>query len=183
MGSVEMNLERILDLALLFGVVVAISLVIVGIPAAALKAVAGTMGAPSRKGVVSRSILWGALVGVLAIAVQMTANFSIQRVPDWRAAVAAFGGWQWTMVGFVVLTAMAVAVDYGMVLRPLRPRLSLLSTACFLLFSNIWVMEGAWLLGSFNQMTLFPSCFDPATKRIVQTFSEPRPETCEELSD
>ncbi len=179
-----MDLERLLSLLFLFGVVSAISLVIVGVPAALLKSLAAaTLGAPSRKGLVLRSIVWGAMVGIVMIAVQMTVQQSALRTPDLRSAITALGGEPWTEIGFAVLTVLAISVDYWMVVRRLQPRVTLLHTACFLLFSNLWVVEGAWLLGAFHQMTLFPDCYDPATKRIVETYSEPRPEGCEELSD
>jgi hypothetical protein len=144
---------------------------------------AATIGAPDRKGLVLRSVLWGAVVGLVAIAIQMAVNYHAVRTPDWRTTIAALGGWQWTAICFAVLVAMAIAVDYWVIIRPLKPRLTLLSAGCFLAFSNIWVLEGAWLLKSFNQLTLFQSCIDPASRELVDTFYQPPPAGCEPFSD
>jgi hypothetical protein len=177
------SLDQVPSLAvfLFFAVAVFISLFVVGLPAVVFKTIAGA--STDRTGLVGRSILWGAVVGTIMIAVQMAANYTAIGNPDWQGAIQSLGGLQWTAIGFVILAVMALALDYWKVLRPLQPRLPLIKVVVFLFFSNIWVVEGGWLLMTFNQMTLFPSCWDPAGKRTVNVILETRPEGCEDMND
>jgi hypothetical protein len=157
-------------------IAIVISLVVVGIPAAVMKATAGRLFAPGRDGLISRSIARGALVGIAVIVLE----FVIAAIPAAHSAAEALGGWGWTTIAFAVLGLSALVVDWH-TLQPLSPRLPAVRTVGFLVVSNLWVVAGAFLLLLFNGGAFFQSCFDPATKRVVDTFSESRPATCEEL--
>jgi hypothetical protein len=164
-----------------FASAVMISLVVVGIPAAMCKRSAGRLFAANQTDVVPSSIRWGALVGIATILIHFAIALGSPTFPAVRGAVQSLGGWLWTAIGFSLLAAMAVAVDYWKVVRPAATLIPPSKAIGFLVLSNIWVLEGAILLAVFNANLWFPSCFDEATNRMVSTFYHERPETCVNL--
>jgi hypothetical protein len=147
-----------------------ISLFVVGIPAALMKRLAGFLFARQNNPIVGRSIRWGILVGIATISLQVAVTW----IPGLRNSGA---GWLLTGSGFALLTSLALAVDYWMVVRPMQPRLSPQRTVGFLVLSNVWVLEGAVLLLMFNASWVFPDCYGTDGQR-VDTFSQPRPADC-----
>jgi hypothetical protein len=147
-----------------------ISLFAVGIPAALLKKLAGFLFAREHAAIVGRSVRWGILVGILII----SAEIAVMWVPGLRDSGT---GWLLTGLGLALLTALALIVDYWKVVRPIRPRLSPMRASGFLMLSNVWVLEGAFLLLVFNATWIFPDCYDQIGQR-VDTFSQPRPADC-----
>jgi hypothetical protein len=160
-----------------------ISLVVIGIPAAFLKLFAGSIFASGR-GIIGRSIGWGILAGIGIILLHFAAVIVLRAAPPaTQDSVLSLGGWTLTAIGAGLLALAAVSLDYWKAVRPAVPRISIGRTIAFLFVSNIWILGGAYLMIQFNALMLFPSCFDPTTNRIVNPFSEPRPQDCRELSN
>jgi hypothetical protein len=170
------------DLALLL-ILIAPVLIAAVIPAVLLKALAGYLFVPKAKGVVRLSIGHSVGVGFVTVAGHIVAVVLIVLIQPLRAFVISLTGIGWSIVGLAVLAVYAVTMDYRMVLRRLNPPLTRNAVLAFLALSNLWVLGGALLIALFNANTLFGSCFDPGSHRVINTFSEPRPENCEEVSD
>lgn len=162
---------------------IAVSLVVVGLPAAFLKLAAGSVFA-ARRGVVPRSIGWGIGAGIGVIILHFVSVDTLRgSPPPTRELVLSLGGWTLTLIEAGVLALAAVGLDYWMAIRPVVPPLGTSRTMAYLVVSNLWILGGAFLILQFNATFLYPSCIDPTTKQIVDPFYEPRPANCQELSD
>jgi hypothetical protein len=164
-------------------IAILISLIVIGIPAAFLKLFAGSIFVSGR-GIIGRSIGWGVLAGIAIILLHFAAVIALRALPSAsRDFVLSLGGWTLTAIGAVLLALAAVGLDYWKAVRPVVPRISIGRTIGFLAVSNLWILGGTYLMIQFNILMLFPSCFDPTTHQIVNPFSKPRPQACQELSD
>jgi hypothetical protein len=163
--------------------VIAIALVVVGVPAALLKVIAGAVFA-ARQGVIGRSIGWGMGVGIAVIILHfMALDILRDLAPPTRELVLSLGGWTLTLIEAGFLALAAISLDYWMAVRPTALRLATFRMIGYLVVSNVWILGGGFLILQFNAMSLYPSCIDPVTEKIVDTFYEPRPDGCEDLSD
>jgi hypothetical protein len=160
-----------------------LSLVLIGLPAAFLKTLAGFFFASGQNGVVRASLGWGALVGVVTLFLHLAILPGLLNVLIGRHFMQSIAGWIWTAIGLAVLAFIAIALDYWKVVRPLRSKMTCGGIIGFLALSNAWVLGGAILLGLFYSTFLFAPCVDPATDQLADSFSAPRPENCQELSD
>ena len=162
---------------------VLLALIVIGIPAAFLKLMAGSVFA-ARRGVIGRSIGWGIGVGIAVVVLHLISVDTLRDSPPaTRERVLSLGGWTLTLIEAVVLAVAAVGLDYWLAVRPVAPRLATSRTVGYLVVSNAWVLGGAFLILQFNAVFLYPSCIDPTTNRIVEPFYESRPANCKPLSD